>query len=120
MFPINNSSEFSSQTEFLGSSKERGGEEKIKLEAIRFDSKDSIIIATDELAKWIMIQFENKKQDWKKLLSMKEKEFPKFVEHLRNSKQVDEDDMTFVICQRISKKVKKKSDDSQSKLPEFL
>jgi len=120
MFPINNSSEFSSQTEFLGSSKERGGEEKIKLEAIRFDSKDSIIIATDELAKWIMIQFENKKQDWKKLLSMKENEFPKFVEHLRNSKQVDEDDMTFVICQRISKKVKKKSDDSQSKLSEFV
>ena len=67
-----------------------------------------------------MIQFENKKQDWKKLLSMKEKEFPKFVEYLRNSKQVDEDDMTFVICQKISTKMKKKSDDSQSKLSDFL
>jgi len=120
MFPINHSSKFSSQTEFLGSSKERGGEEKIKLETIRFDSKDSIIIATDELAKWIMIQFENKKQDWKKLFSMTENEFPKFVEDLRNSKQVDEDDMSFVICQKISTKIKKKSDDSQSKLPDFL
>jgi len=120
MFPIDHSSKFSSQTEFLGSSKERGGEEKIKLETIRLDSKDSIIIATDELAKWIMIQFENKKQDWKKLFSMTENEFPKFVEDLRNSKQVDEDDMTFVICQKISTKIKKKSDDSQSKLSEFL
>ena len=95
-------------------------EEKVTLETIRWDSKDSIIIATDELAKWIMIQFENKKQDWKKLLSMKENEFPKFVEHLRNSKQVDEDDMTFVICQKIPTKIKKKSDDSQSKLSEFV
>ena len=119
MFPINNSSEFSSQTEFLGSRKERGGEEKITLETIRFDSSESIIIATDELAKWIMIQFENKKRDWEKLFSMTENEFPKFVEDLRNTKQVDEDDMTFVICQKISTRTKKKSDDSQSKLADF-
>lgn len=67
-----------------------------------------------------MIQHENEKDGWKKLLSMTENEFPKFIENLRKSKQVDEDDMTFVICQKISKRSKMKIDDLQSKLSDYV
>ena len=105
--PYTKSNQFSSRTTFLTSSKEKGGEKTIKTKKIPFLPGDIIIVATDELAKWILNRKENGENPWSKLVKMTEKKFPKFVEKIRNDREVDDDDMSFIVFTIISEKNEK-------------
>jgi hypothetical protein len=63
-----------------------------------YHSGEHLLMATDALAKWLLIQCEQRRLEWQLLLSMRTQEqFAGFIEELRKHDMVEEDDMTVVI-----------------------
>lgn len=61
---------------------------------------DVLLMATDALAKWLLIQVEQRSSGWRRLLALdSQQSFVHFVEEQRESGLLEEDDTTLVIIQ---------------------
>ena len=97
-FPITTVEEFTDQT--LGVSSIKRPNSTVSFTTKRFDLRkgDSIILATDALAKWILNSSNLGQKPWNKILKNKNS-IEKFIEELRTTNKIDDDDTTCIILQ---------------------
>jgi len=103
--PLEKSDEFTSNPKVIRSLTDVG-DKHIAQDEIEFEVGDIIILATDELAEWILSRKEKGENPWLKLENLTQKKFEDLIEEIRKNNEVDEDDMTVIIC-RISEKDEK-------------
>jgi serine/threonine protein phosphatase PrpC len=97
-FPITTVEKFTDQT--LGVFSIKKPDSKLSFTIKRFEliKGDSIILATDALAKWILNSSDLGQKPWNKILKNKNS-IEKFIDELRATNKIDDDDTTCVILQ---------------------
>jgi hypothetical protein len=96
--PIKKSQDFKSTSQVIRSLPEKASASFTLFPYETYTKGDTFLLATDELAKWILRDWEDGNNQWKKLLTISDKDdFRLFVEHLRSKKLIANDDTTLCI-----------------------
>lgn len=101
-FPLTHTSQFAHRPQLVSSipehNREALGEVRI-CEGICED-RDYFILATDALSSWFLHKFEGGGRPWEELISLRtQDEFACFINELRGSKAIVDDDVTLLIIQ---------------------
>jgi hypothetical protein len=101
IMPITESTRFNQTPPLLSSKMDSEVEDlpsQIQCRQGTYHSGEYLLMATDALAQWLLIQREQGRLEWQRLLSMRTQEqFASFIEELRKDDMIEEDDMTVVI-----------------------
>jgi serine/threonine protein phosphatase PrpC len=96
-FPIQSSQEFKSTTKCFRSLSEYPSFSP-RFEEGEFEKGDIFLLATDAVAQGILVDYENKGQDWREFFVLQEKEnFAKLIMRLRDRNLIKNDDTTIVL-----------------------
>ena len=97
-FPITTVEEFTDQTLGVFSIKKPDSNLSFTTKKFELVKGDSLILATDALAKWILNSSNLGQKPWNKILKNKNS-IEKFIEELRATNKIDDDDTTCMILQ---------------------
>lgn len=115
-FPIKNYQEFTTVTDCFHSSPEYKYSELKYKEGI-YEEDDVFLLATDALSQWILSDSVQSSRDWEKLINLSsQEEFASFVENVRSSNLIRNDDTSLAIIK--IPKGNPKSTKSQIPLPQ--
>lgn len=101
-FPFNKSDEFNNRPFLISSNPSRNKSvwSHIKQAEGDCDTGDLFLLMTDAIALWFMKEHEAGKKPWQTLLEINsDKAFTKFVETMRKSAALRNDDTTLLVCQ---------------------
>jgi len=98
IFPIKSIEQFTDLTQAIFSIKSSNSELVLKKEKFVVEKGDSIILATDAMAKWILKSSNLGQKPWNKILKNKNS-IEKFIDELRATNKIDDDDTTCMILQ---------------------
>jgi hypothetical protein len=96
-FPIGKSSAFGNQPDLIGS---LASSRKINRKRLQGDWRrgDQLILMTDALARWFLLQTEQKKMPWPEIASIKTQQaFEAWIEKARAGKELRNDDVTMLL-----------------------
>jgi hypothetical protein len=99
-FPLEQTSHFIHRPDFLSSIPANNAQplDGLRICEGRYENGDYFLLATDALASWIIKKVEKKERPWDKLLSLNtEREFSCFINELRGSNAIKDDDVTLLI-----------------------
>jgi hypothetical protein len=98
--PYRASNEFSANPECLMSMAEGSGEPDLRVEHGALRAGDVFFIATDALAKWILVEIEEGRAPSGRLLELDDPErFQAFADEERESMRMDEDDVSLLVVE---------------------
>lgn len=102
VFPLKNSQEFKGTTRCFESLPEYKSFPP-QFEEGSYEQGDIFLLATDALAQWLLADYENQGQEWKKIFELQEEEdFVKIIANLREQKLIKNDDTTVVIIKELA------------------
>lgn len=99
-FPIDNSDEFETTTECFHSMKISENQLfEPKYTSGHYQVGDIFLLATDALAKYILKNIEDQRDQWQHFFAVKtQQDFKQLIEELRADQQIENDDTTLIIC----------------------
>lgn len=101
--PCRKSSEISSNPACLMSMVEGSSEADLRVERGTARAGDVFFIATDALAKWILVEAEEGRSPWRRLLELDAPErFQAFADEERESRRMDEDDVSLLVVEIVA------------------